>query len=235
MGALQNGGIATAIPIPWNTDRADRPLPDQVVIARARRTAASARGRAALRQRGATVERSFEACCWMRAVGGARHSRAGEYREATLPAGGGRQPRAPASKPRRSRDIAANLGRWVAFVLDCLLMRLLRSSALTFRIGLAQHISVAAFRLRSLSIGRRTAQKARFFDSLLGVQMGERRAPRRSHDRIQDGWVACHDRRRRTPGARREVRNAPGFEREDHSRRRPRHPPSTTSHSPAIR
>jgi transposase len=60
LGALQDGGIATAIPDPVDTDRADRPLPDQVVIARARRTAASVRGRAALRKRGETAERSFE-------------------------------------------------------------------------------------------------------------------------------------------------------------------------------
>jgi hypothetical protein len=60
LGALQAGGIATAIPDPVDTARADRPLPDQAVIARARRTAASVRGRAALRKRGETVERSFE-------------------------------------------------------------------------------------------------------------------------------------------------------------------------------
>lgn len=60
MGVLQAGGIATAIPDPVDQRRGDtRGLSDREVILRARRTAASVTGRAALRKRGETVERSF--------------------------------------------------------------------------------------------------------------------------------------------------------------------------------
>jgi hypothetical protein len=116
------------------------------------------------------------------------------------PAGGGRQSRAPASKPRRSRDIAANLGANVAFVLDRLLIRLLKSSALTFRISLAQHISVAAFRLRSLSIASHRSESPIFQQSARRVRSCSRQAvpvSRSAERRAVSGRGA----KRQAPGA----------------------------------
>jgi transposase len=60
LGELQSGGIATAIPDPVDNRRVDKlGQGDREVILRARRTAASVAGQAALRKRGETVERSF--------------------------------------------------------------------------------------------------------------------------------------------------------------------------------
>jgi transposase/uncharacterized protein CbrC (UPF0167 family) len=56
---LQACGVATAIPDPIDHRRAKRRADEQAAIACARDMAASDVGRAALRQRGATVERSF--------------------------------------------------------------------------------------------------------------------------------------------------------------------------------
>jgi transposase len=61
MGALQEGGIATAIPDPVSVrQNAARGMGEREVILRARLTATSDEGRAALRKRGETVERTFE-------------------------------------------------------------------------------------------------------------------------------------------------------------------------------
>jgi len=210
MGRCRTAGSRRRFPDPVDTDRADRPLPDQVVIARARRTAASARGRAALRQRGATVERSFEHVL-DEGGGGARHSAGRRISRSDTSCRRRAPTRAPAFEASAFPGHCGKPGPLVvAFVLDCLLMRLLRSSALTFRIGLAQHI----FRGRlpcAVCLSPSHRSESPIFRQSPRCPDGRRRAPRRSHDRIQDGWVACHDRRRRTPGARREVRNAPGF------------------------
>jgi transposase len=152
MGALQHGGIATAIPDPVDTDRADRPLPDQVVIARARRMAASARGRAALRQRGATVERSFEHV--LDEGGGRRTTLRGHENIAKryfLQAAG-----ANLALLLRSLGVPGTLRQtWAAGVADALLnvlMSLLRSLVLPFRRVLAAQTTVAILRVRRLPL-----------------------------------------------------------------------------------
>jgi transposase len=151
MGALQDGGIATAIPDPVDTDRADRPLPDQVVIARVRRMAASVRGRAALRKRGETVERSFEHV--LDEGGGRRTTLRGQENIAKryfLQAAG-----ANLSLLLRGLGVPGTLRQtWaagVAFVLVNVLMRLLRSLLLAFRTVLAEPITVVAFCVRRWS------------------------------------------------------------------------------------
>jgi transposase len=150
MGALQDGGIATAIPDPVDTDRADRPLPDHVVIARARRTAASVRGRAALRKRGETVERSFEHV--LDEGGGRRTTLRGQENIAKryfLQAAG-----ANLSLLLRSLGVPGTLRQtWAAGVAFVnVLVRRLSLLVLAFRTVLAEQITVAAVRVRSLSI-----------------------------------------------------------------------------------